>query len=1195
MISRSHLQKSFKRPYDRILFGKDVLSQIFGSGFSFYNNLVPVSEQPNQTEQIVIKSIFIYGKITLDDGTEINCYEVTLNDSVRIEQSKVAIQNYVRKLLTAGQAALINFISLRYNKTWRLTLVAKDSELIEGSIKEKATHPKRYTFLIEIERENRTVAERLEILSSEPNIDLTALTKAFSVERMSDEFFKEYKDHYQNFVQYLTGKRIVQEGKKYVEIEISKPSGFLKTIFNGNDRDARDFCKKLLGRIIFLYFLQKKRWLGATTLDYEDGNQDFISELFKETGSDDNFFPLGLTPLFFEALNESRKDDNFITPSGKKVKIPYLNGGLFTRDDTDKLLEKKKNIMTFPATLFANRDHEDIPFKRGFLDFLNSYNFTVYEDGPNDHTIAVDPEMLGHIFENLLEDNKDKGTFYTPKEVVVHMSQISLIEYFRSHSGIDSNGIEVLVKEKDPSRLSFEQLEKVEKWLDEIKICDPAIGSGAFPVGLLHEIFTIKEIITYTLKKDWQPAKAKENIIQNSIYGVDIEKGAVDIARLRFWLSLVVDIEKPKALPNLDYKIVVGNSLIGKFKDKPIEIDWEIKEGTQIDVFGEGNLIKRQELLKLISSKQKDYYQPEKTNKNSLPQEIRDLKIELLKNQLDLMIKRDGIKAKPKSDVKKYKELLKKYDQTKSWIETIEELDKIKANPQQSFEHFDWKLDFPEVLNPILNIQERGFDIVIENPPWGAIMSKETEAIIKEKNKDIIVRMTDSFMFFINECFNLAKPNGIITHIIPEVVLNQQDNTELRKKIFTEKTVESIINLGDGVFEGVTRACCILQLKNSPSIKNYYDVMDFVRDEKKKLKFLNSGVRVEKSLVEKLPNFIFPTQQIELYKLIEVLKDTTLLKNYVDDDGIQRGVSPDYQDAFIVTEEQIAIHSLEKNFLKKTVTGGKEVKRYSLESHGKSVIYTSKETPSSKIPNIISYISSFKSKITCSEVKQGKHPFYALHRSRDENIFLKDSKILGVITGDKISVNLDLERIYPTDGIYVLSTGNLLTDKFLVGVLNSKFVTALYRLYSNEKGKILAQIKPMVLELVPIPMIKDGIDKLVASFVDHILFLKHQDLDSIQDKLIPAYFEQIVDAIVYELYFPDLLKQHDRQIIKHLHVLPELKTARSNKEKLMICREVFQTLNDKTHAVRNNIFYLNSIPQIAMIEDQNENNRHRDN
>ncbi|MFN3639361.1 MAG: hypothetical protein ACK4UK_00440, partial [Flavobacterium sp.] len=558
MANRIQIQTALQKPYDRILFGKEVLSPVFGSCFNLSSSAVPASVQPNKSEQAVIQSVSIYGTINLEDKTEITCYEINLQPSVRIEHSKVAIQRYVRKLLTAGQIALVNFIAPQNKKVWRLTLVAKDSELTEQGIKEKTTHAKRYTYLLGPSETCKTAAERFESLSTEKQITFQALVNAFSVEKLSKAFFDEYTLHYQKFCDYLQESNF----RKSV-FKITIPTNATKEEKDKACKPIRDFVKKLLGRIVFLYFVQKKGWLGASDTQYKDGLTDFIKQLFKQSGGNDAFYSAWLTVLFFETLNKERNNDDFKMPDGKMVKVPFLNGGLFDKENYDDA------IITLPAKLFHHPDFEDTLLNeknkdnaRGFLDFLDAFNFTVHEDSPDDHTVAVDPEMLGHIFENLLEDNKDKGAFYTPKEIVHYMCQESLTEYLTTHClkqdfndlKIDKKDdllkatIQSLVKRKEaiaeswPSVQSFQScLRHIDVLLDTVKICDPAIGSGAFPMGLLQEIHAIKEVIAYELQQPWKPADVKENIIQNSVYGVDIEKGAVDIARLRFWLSLVVD------------------------------------------------------------------------------------------------------------------------------------------------------------------------------------------------------------------------------------------------------------------------------------------------------------------------------------------------------------------------------------------------------------------------------------------------------------------------------------------------------------------------------------------------------------------------------------------------------------------------------------------------------------------------------
>ena len=396
--NRNQIQVALHKPYDRILFSKEVLSPVFGSGFSLSSSLVPASVQPNKSEQEAIETVSIYGNITLEDNTEITCYEIVLQPKVRIEHSKVAIQRYVRKLLVTGQAALVNFVTPQNKDVWRLTLVAKDSELTEEGIKEKITHAKRYTYLLGPNETCKTAAERFETLSTGNKITFETLVDAFSVEKLSKTFFDEYTLHYQKFCDYLQESNF----RKSV-FKISIPTNTTKEEKDKVCKPIRDFVKKLLGRIVFLYFVQKKNWLGASDINYKDGLTDFIKQLFKQSGGNDSFYSNWLSVLFFETLNKERTNDDFKMPDGKKVKVPFLNGGLFDKEDYDE------HILTFKSKLFHNADFEDTMLtekntdnSRGFLNFLNAFNFTVHEDGPDDHTVAVDPEMLGHIFENLL-------------------------------------------------------------------------------------------------------------------------------------------------------------------------------------------------------------------------------------------------------------------------------------------------------------------------------------------------------------------------------------------------------------------------------------------------------------------------------------------------------------------------------------------------------------------------------------------------------------------------------------------------------------------------------------------------------------------------------------------------------------------------------------------------------------------------
>lgn len=951
--NRIQIQDALKKTYDRFLFSSKVLSQVFGSGFKLSSSLISAPVTPNKSESTVIDKVSIYGNIQLDDSTEITCYEVILQPKVRIEHSKVAIQQYVHKLLIAGQAALINFVAPSNKNVWRLTLVAKDSVLTEKGVKEKTTNAKRYTYLLGPSETCKTAAERFEVLSTEKEITYQTLVNAFSVEKLSKAFFDEYTLHYQNFCNYLQ-----ESNYRKSVFNISFPANATKQEKDKASKPIRDFVKKLLGRIVFLYFVQKKGWLGASDTNYTDGLRDFIKQLFFQSGGNDTFYSNWLTVLFFNTLNKERTNDDFKMPDGKTVKVPFLNGGLFDKEEFDE------HLLTFPAKLFHNPDFEDTILTeknkgnaRGFLDFLDAFNFTIYEDSPDDHTVAVDPEMLGHIFENLLEDNKDKGAFYTPKEIVHYMCQESLTDYLKnsppmevcpkdgvvsspplegcqtlydkvvrnsqnyfnlpynpnlkekarklrkagnlpevlfwnrvknkqfkgfdfdrqkivgnyivdffctncnvvieidgsSHDDkadydverdafLQSLGLTVihipvkdvmsnldgvmqmlfdhpalkgtppkegneppltppkegkwgekvkrLLKQKEVYELSKEELFHIDALLDRVKICDPAIGSGAFPMGLLQEIFSIKELIAYETGKEWKPAETKLNIIQNSIYGVDIEKGAVDIARLRFWLSLVVDEEKPKALPNLDYKIVVGDSLISKFDGEIVEIDWARKSS----VGKADEYVKNvQRLLVEVADKQKKYFNPNNQNKKKLQAEIRNLKIELLINQLsfnkELYLSKNVTQDSFMPTAADIKHNTERELQIAGFNKLINKLKNLLENPDEPFNHFDWKLDFPEVLNPYLvpDEKQRGFDIVIGNPPYGAKVNDSEKNYFQlnyktaKTIKGIQKGSLDTYTLFIELGHNICKKSGNLHYIVPISITSSDSVTGVHK------------------------------------------------------------------------------------------------------------------------------------------------------------------------------------------------------------------------------------------------------------------------------------------------------------------------------------------------------------------------------------------------------------------------------
>ena len=526
----------------------DSLRNLFQSSFNlaqwygFLQHFFNATELKSTQENIIGNTSYAgyyLGNIDTIDSYHIGFFQYNISRG-SVANKRVGLRNLVKSFINPiwGEfdAALVVFDS---GDHWRLSFIC--------DIKDEATSPKRYTYVFgSDDLLYRTPIERFNFLKKK-GVSFETLKAAFSVEALSDEFFDKYREQYADFIQYITGKRFVKVGSKWEEKMLGEPNVALMQAFNYNEKKIRDYVKKMMGRITFLHFLQRKGWMC--------GDLNYMHNMFENSAYKNDYLDSVLEPLFFGILNTKPTEREILfTKYGwdksllaEWKDIPYLNGGLFERDEED---EPKSR---FPAEYF----------KRLFQ-FFSEYNFTIDENDPNDAEVGVDPEMLGKIFENLLEDNKDKGAFYTPKEIVRYMCQESLIAYLETNTSIAKDKIRqfVLSPEEGVKDIPENKKPKLLTALKEVKICDPAIGSGAFPMGLLNELLHCREVLS---GDHYDRAEIKKSIIQNNIYGVDIEKGAVDIARLRFWLSIVVDEETPSPLPNLDYKIMQGNSLIESF------------------------------------------------------------------------------------------------------------------------------------------------------------------------------------------------------------------------------------------------------------------------------------------------------------------------------------------------------------------------------------------------------------------------------------------------------------------------------------------------------------------------------------------------------------------------------------------------------------------------------------------------------
>ena len=567
--------------YDRKAW-QELLHDIFRSKVSFWREPSAVHASSRLAKQALN-----LGKISLADGESIAIYEIELTDNVDIERNRRGI----RDMLTTdwrnmGYAGAFMFCYRQNESVLRFSYVSESWSFVDdGTYKKDSTDTRRFTYLLGEGHRSRTAIQQFEALKKS-NLSLKDLTKAFSVDAVSDMFFDDYKQQYEDIIAFITGKRMVKVSNKWEERVVGEPNETIFSefrVFADPEKAIRDYVKKLMGRLVFLQFLQKKGWLGVpVNAKWGDGDREFIQHLFENAADKDTFVDNVLEPLFND-INSERDGDIASPAVGKDIRVPYLNGGLFEPDAAD--------AVDFPLPA---------KYMKSMLDFFASYNFTIDENDPDDAEMGVDPEMLGRIFENLLEDNKDKGAFYTPKEIVVYMCRESLIAYLQTD--ITDEAQREAIRQFVTTHKQVENLpDNILQNLINVKICDPAIGSGAFPMGLLKELYLCRATLEGFDQK--KAAKIKKHIIQQNIYGVDIERGAVDTARLRFWLALIVDEESPEALPNLDFKIMQGNSLLEQYKGVNLEsvIEKKVDSSGMLSLYDDMLDVYRKELREMLT------------------------------------------------------------------------------------------------------------------------------------------------------------------------------------------------------------------------------------------------------------------------------------------------------------------------------------------------------------------------------------------------------------------------------------------------------------------------------------------------------------------------------------------------------------------------------------------------------------------
>ncbi len=991
-------------------YSAESLRQMFQSSFnlsnwySFLQDFFHASELKSTPERIIGSTTdegYYLGNIETEDSYRIGLFHYNISQG-SVANKRVGLRNLVKPFLRwEFDAALVVYDS---GDHWRLSFIC--------DIKGAATSPKRYTYVFgSNELLYKTPIERFQFLQKK-GVSFENLQIAFSVEALSNEFFDRYREQYADFIEYITGKRFVKSGSKWEEKVCGKQNEALMSAFDYDEKRIRDYIKKMMGRITFLHFLQRKGWMN--------GDLNYMQNMFERSPYKKDYLDRVLEPLFFGILNtkpEERKAlfaeygwDSSLLNEWKD--IPYLNGGLFDRGINDQLSCK------FPDEYF-----------KGLFQFFSEYNFTIDENDPNDAEVGVDPEMLGKIFENLLEDNKDKGAFYTPKEIVRYMCQESLISYLQTNTSIAKEKIRkfVLSPEEGVADIPDNKTDKLLCALEEVKICDPAIGSGAFPMGLLNELLHCREVLS---GEHYDRAEIKKSIIHNNIYGVDIDKGAVDIARLRFWLSIVVDEETPSPLPNLDYKIMQGNSLIESYRGVDLS-NLTYKKANKKDkaemlLFAEES----KNLRIALSDQLSNYYSCSDHNRKiQLRRDINDTINELLEAQF--------------------------VDQS-----IVDELRGI--NHAENDQFFLWRTWFSDVFNR--EDGKNGFDIVIGNPPYGANID-ELVPLYERLYPKTSHGYKDIYKYFYDFGLSICRKDGSLCYITPNTFLRQPRYGDLRR-VLLEYNITQILDLGENIFMDAVVPVAICLCKNASNKNNEVSFIDLTQI----ISVQNSKEILNSIKFEHLVQDYWATTRNNSFT--KVIKQLTL--NIVELDSILK-----FKDAGINYQRvKVGLSQKGKSDLSSRLL-------YEGEKESRNDVEFWKGVDINSF-----FISEHTSRFcrTNISLREGERVIL------NEDYFNISPKLIWRQTAPYPICTIDYNGVWfgrsIQAGLIKPEYQNTISYEYLCGILNSKYIRDVYEQNVKEGGRVFPQVKLEKLKPLPIVIPTPEERKIVEDIVLQIIALK---------------------------------------------------------------------------------------------------------
>ena len=1005
----------FSKAYDRKEFVAFLQNEFLPEDVSF-------TDDPEAEVQQGTKYIKTISKLGTCPSLRLAVYEArnTSTNDARVGLSKEIFRFMANK---RERKALVLFVPVDNSANYRFSLISIElNETETGNVKRTYSNPRRFSYYLGKDIAARTPKDYL--IKKKRVLNEADLVSRFSVEILNDDFFKEYKAQYKKFCDFL------QQDPEMCRSFIG---------FADSGKAIRDYVKKMLGRIVFLYFVQRKGWLNS---DYRymsnmfANASDAIKADFLDSVLEPMFFGLLNTPTEERIANAKRNNWDFSLIPGWE-NIPYLNGGLFEQDEIDKC----KSV--FPKEYFAD-----------LFDFFDTYNFTIDENDPDDNEVGIDPEMLGHIFENLLEDNKDKGAFYTPKEIVQYMCRESVIQYLKTHEPDEqyAEAIEHLIRDGEVDRVLQDKATAVQftKWLSEVKVCDPAIGSGAFPMGVLNVLYHSRQLLYGFTRVNnvFSPAEVKREIIQNNIYGVDIEQGAVDIARLRFWLSLVVDETEPQPLPNLDYKIMQGNSLLESFmgydlsRILPVNKDgkiskWATKQASIDDAQGRIVFGDEQDSLAEIQRLMRLYYSPEN---HTIKEE--------LKKEIDRRVKEHIVICS---------------GNTPSVIDAVEKIE----DSNKPF--FLWHLYFADVF------QNGGFDIVIANPPYnelrdlsGNLQTAYMHSIYYQNAKGGRVNM---FQFFYPLGLDILRNTGICCLITQNSLLAEESAYNNRKLIFDNCQILGVDSFPERdnvklrVFESAKMSVCICSLKK---IKINESHTFPVRIWKDKFMSQKQDLIISKREIKSIyPNeLIIPICNNQKWDIVLKMKAQS-------------------QYTIIAQAGEIDMtkykHKFTNNGNHQRVITGAQILRYRITN-----------TPSQ---GEVIYMQDQEAQLSDDRWAAYEQPRIVMQR------------ITGVDSPIRLIATMIKPNVFCANSTnYISPIKNRIDMSYLLGLLNSKCINFFFKQTSTNTNVTSKEIAKF-----PIPIASKEITNRVIQLTNNILDLKQQNINTEND-------EEMIDNIAYHLF-----------------------------------------------------------------------------